>query len=153
MQSDPQRSFVEAWTPWHLPFMKLAPVQSRYRACLRGTIKSLAPACGIRATYISDRVTRNLDIENVLFYNVGAAPFRHLARQVLRFGRYYKQPPPAPKPLAFEPQHYVRYQGELREDSFHHTEGVRLAYCAPIMLASIREMRDKIRMPRLWWLF
>lgn len=148
IQSDQHRSFVEAWTAWHLPFMKLTPAQQHYRACLRGGIASLA-ADGMRATYASRIVTRNLDTENVLFYNVGAAPFREVAKQSLRFERSDAVPPPR-RALAFEPLHYVRYQAEKRSTPFEYVEGEKLAHCLPLALAAFKEIRE---LPRLWWLF
>ena len=42
-QSDPGNTWVEEWTAW-LPFMNWTPMDSRYRSCLRGAIKNLAPA-------------------------------------------------------------------------------------------------------------
>ena len=74
VQSDPHRLFVEGWTAWHLPFMRLTPSQKRYRECLRTSIKGLATTGGVRATYTSDKITRNLDTENVLFDGLTGRP-------------------------------------------------------------------------------
>jgi hypothetical protein len=153
VKSDPHGLLVEAWTAWHLPFMNLTSAQRRYRACLRNAIKHLGVAGGVRATYTSDKVTRNLDTENVLFYNVGAAPFRNVATRILRFDRIHASPPPSPRPLAFEPRHYVRYQGETRDNTFQYVDGAKLAYCLPVVLRGIGEIRDKTKLSRLWWLF
>ena len=102
---------------------------------------------------VADKVTRNLDTENVLFYNVGAAPFRNVATRILRFDRIRASPPASPSLLAFEPRHYVRYQRETRGNTFQYVEGPKLAHCLPVVLGSISEIRDKTKLPRLWWLF
>lgn len=149
VQSDQSSSFVEAWTAWHLPFMNLTPTQRSYRACLRNAIENLAAADGVRATYASAKVTRNLDTENVLFYNVGAAPFRDVAKQTLRFERRYAAPVPT-RSLAFEPTHYVKYQTETRNSPFRYVEGEKFAECLPVVLSAPGEVR---KLPRLWSLF
>jgi hypothetical protein len=147
LQAD--RQSVEAWAAWHLPYDKLTPAQCRYRASLRNAIKGLAKADGLRATYSSDEVTRNLDTENILFYNVGASPFRNTATRMLCFDRRCEQPPAPPKQLAFTPRHHVKYQTETKDNPFEPVGRVQLAHCGPVSLKK-SELRE---LPRLWWLF
>ena len=147
LRTDPQASVVEAWTPWHLPFMHLSAEQKRYRESLRGALRALRPADAILATYASSKVTRKLDTENILFYNVGASPFRHLARKSLEFERSYSVPLP-PVSLSFEAGHYVKYETRLGEVDVSGKVAVPILNSGAVKLAGPRELRKLVA---LWW--
>lgn len=153
IRSDPQNSVVEAWTTWSLPYDRLTPIQQRYRLGLRSALKTLRAASGVRATYTSNNASPNVDVENVLFYNVGAAAFRQIATRRLRFERIHASPPAPPEPLTFQPRHYVRYQNQVADETVNAVPGVQLAYCPSVALAKMGDSRDKAKMARLWSTF
>jgi hypothetical protein len=146
VQFDERKHWVEAWAAWPLPFMNLNANQTRYRACLRNTVRKLAPADAICAIYKSKtNAIRSADVENILFSNVGAAPFRDIATRILQFKQTYAEPPPPPKPVDFETWQYVRYSTEPQDWPIE-----PLAYCPRVALSGVREIRDKAKIPRLW---
>jgi hypothetical protein len=151
IQSDPDSGLVEAWTARRLAYQ--SPSQATYRDQLGKAIQSLAPGEGLRATYISDQVTPNVDVENLLFYNVGTARFRALATQTLRFDRIQGAPPRPQIPLDFEPRHYAKYQRDARNNPFPYIQGAMMASCPPVVLKGMRDLRDKSKLARLWWSF
>lgn len=100
---------VEAWSTRRLPFEPKG-WQLAFRNDLRTAVASLAaePEQILHAIYVSMDRTQ-IDVENVLFYNVGTRSFTRAARFGLRFERLYARPPSCPISLANKPTHYHRY--------------------------------------------
>jgi hypothetical protein len=81
VQSD---RLVEAWASFRLPFEPRTGYAKSFRAELAAAVGSLR---GQRAeilscAYVSPRARREADVENVLFYNVGAWAFARRAHRV-----------------------------------------------------------------------
>jgi hypothetical protein len=129
--------------------MNLSAEQKRYREGIRNALWALRPSDGILATYASSKVTRKFDTENLLFYNVGASPFRHLAQKSLEFERSYSVPLP-PVSLSFEAAHYVKYETRLGELDVSGMVALPILKSGAVQLAGPRELR---KLAVLWWSF
>lgn len=108
---------VEAWSRFRLPFEPKGE-SLEYREQLKAAISGLRAASTalVEAEYVSPSLPSNCDVENVLFYNVGAGAFASVARAGLSFAYHQGQGPLAPNGEIFD--HYVRYrvqQGEGQE--------------------------------------
>ena len=81
------------------------------RAELRAAMRGLEPRPGdwLSATYVSPTADL-VDLENVLFYNVGPGVFSHLTARGLSAVRMHA--PPKPSPNGREYAHYNRYAVE-----------------------------------------
>src|SRR5258708_6969560 len=122
IHSDPCQLSVETWSTWALPFMNRTPAQSQYRNELREALMRLRADGMLHATHTSQHIPRGPDVENLLFYNVGASAFRHLAKDALRFERRNAPPPKALARLDFEARHHMRYEVKgAKHSPFHHT--------------------------------
>lgn len=143
IQSDPSQLSVESWSTWTLPFMNRTSAQSQYRDKLREALMCLKGNGVLQATYTTQQATRGPDVENLLFYNVGASTFRHLVKDALRFERRNAPLPLAPAPLDFEARHHTRYEvkGGNRLP-FHYTNAHALVARADIVCASSMQTRD-----------
>jgi hypothetical protein len=140
---DPSRLSVEAWTKWALPFDKHTPVQLQYRNELRTALMGLRAENLLHATHTSQHARRGPDVENLLFYNVRAAAFRHLAKDALRFERRNAPPPAAPEPLDFEARHHVRYEVRTtRELPFHYTTADACVASARTVCTEAKQVKD-----------
>lgn len=101
------------------------------RADLRSALKLLVVPDGhlVRGTYAADDTGELVDTENVLFYNVGSASFRTLARTGLRFERAYEVPSPPDRMERADHLHYHRYSSaEPTEGFVHWSTGAKLAH-------------------------
>jgi hypothetical protein len=115
---------VELWSEQRLPFQPkdwLVDMRSDLRAALAGL------RCGrdqvLHATFTS-AITGAFDIENVLFYNVGASYFQGNATRGIRFERSFTPPPASPGNDRWP----RRYAGSPFDGPFAHWErGRRLA--------------------------
>ena len=69
-----------------LPFEPRLPSQVELRSQLRSGIRAIAPNDG-KCLYAAHATARldSFDLENALFYNIGAASFTHIARNAIRF--------------------------------------------------------------------
>jgi hypothetical protein len=102
---------VEIWLNQRLPNVG----HSNGRHCparddLRKALRRLAhqPGMLLSASYSASSADRSgCDVENVLFYNVGAGAFESITRNGLRFERLRRPPELAPSGLPFT--HYHRY--------------------------------------------
>lgn len=150
IRPDPAGSFVEAWSAWHLPFEPRQAPQLEYRAQLRDAIARLRAGEGLTATYICPSVVPGLDVENVLFYNVGTSVFRNVTKRALRFARISAIPPAPPVPLDFDARHYVRYR-LVTPEAPSCNAAVRPAVAqAQIILRDVGEMKS---LANLWQSF
>ena len=106
--STPDDRTVEAWASFRLPFEPKAE-KLEYRERLKQAILGMpGRSTGVvEAVYVSPTLPRNCDVENVLFYNVGAGAFRQLSPSGLSFEYRAERPGAAPDGRAFD--HYVRY--------------------------------------------
>lgn len=142
---------VEAWSAWHLPFMKLTPAQSGYRAELRSAILGLKACGALHATYTSHGVLAPQevkwapDLENVLFYNLGTSVFREAACDAVRFVRKNERPPASSTALSFAPRHHVRYQVGGRE-TWPKSEATLVAW-AQVDCVEMKDLKD---LAHLW---
>jgi hypothetical protein len=86
------RREVRAWSSRRLPFepdrVVGAPWLIDFRIELRAALRALEPAAGdILVAEFASKDDLRFDVENVLFYNVGADAFRHVARDGISFAR------------------------------------------------------------------
>jgi hypothetical protein len=106
----------------------------------------LRPTGFLHATYIYQN-TGGPDLENVLFYNVGAGAFRMAATHHLRFERI-DAPVPKP-PLEFSARAYVNYQALDTKPHEPFPHGDIVAECEPV----ICEWNDLDDAGHVWKLF
>jgi hypothetical protein len=99
---------VEFWSDQRLPFEPKGTMLEA-RAALRAALRRLQadPRRGLIASYSSVE-SGFCDVENILFYNVGAASFAGLASRAIRFERHWSRPPLSPCGRTFFHQH--RYE-------------------------------------------
>jgi hypothetical protein len=143
IHSDPCQLSVETWSAWALPFMNRTPAQSQYRNELREALLRLRADDVLHATHTSQHNPRGPDVENLLFYNVGASTFRHLAKDGLRFERRNALPPEAPTRLDFEARHHTRYEVKgAKHSPFHYTNADAFVASADIVYIASRQVRD-----------
>jgi hypothetical protein len=120
----PSAGVVEAWSQTRLPFEPKGE-SLRFRTALRASLSSLGATgqAGIRAEFAS--TSRDfVDVENVLFYNVGPANFARADRSALLFERSGEVPPP-PSGAGAGP-HYHRYE-VIAEASWRHWVAMEVA--------------------------
>jgi hypothetical protein len=110
IETDPQGRFVKAWSSHHLRFTRTAATQDRFHDELGKAIERLNKSGVLDATYGFKEKVRNLDAENVLFYNVYPARFNKIEMDILRFKRKFDWIPECSIRLNFEAKHYVQYQ-------------------------------------------
>jgi len=102
------RHSVEFWSDVRLPFEPKGTMKPA-RDALRKAIRSLTMADGswLAAEYVSAQ-RDFVDVENVLFYNVGPSAFSALVTQGLTAKRVYREPGPSPTRCQYA--HYQRYK-------------------------------------------
>lgn len=114
--ADAQRPFhvagtqhsVEAWSTRRLPFEPKGWLVD-LRSALRIALKALDRSPTLSAVY-SSGVERFCDVENVLFYNVGAAAFTGIGARAVRFERCWSAPSASPQRLDGPATHHHRYE-------------------------------------------
>jgi hypothetical protein len=87
-------------------------------------------------------MAQGLDVENVLFYNVGTSAFRALTGRMLRFERIAGAPPVPPTKLDFDARHYVRYHPVLSNARSHDADARPVVAEARIALRDVGEMKN-----------
>lgn len=117
---------VEAWSAERLPFEPKG-WKLQFRDDLREELRRLSfvPDSDLSALYVSP-VKEYCDVENIVFYNIGAAPFEHLQCKCIRFERVFSQPPTPPKSGANGWKHYLSYTLITGGRGFAYWEPVRL---------------------------
>jgi hypothetical protein len=102
------RDSVELWSHVRLPFEPTGTMKQA-RAVLRKGIRSMVLDDGhwLAADYVSAQLTF-VDVENVLFYNVGPSVFSALVAHGLTARRVYQEP--RVSPTRCEYPHYQRYK-------------------------------------------
>ena len=136
----------DSWSSERLPFQPRG-WKREWRDDLARHVRGLAPAESIRAVYTS-RDEAVVDTENVVFYNVGAAAFRHLTRGGLVFERAFEEPPAPPEAVPWPVRHHQQYNVGGQGDSFVHWRVAR-------MLASwsdveLPELTSSLSPSRVW---
>jgi hypothetical protein len=113
----PSAGVVEAWSQIRLPFEPTGDAL-RFRTALREALSGLMATGreGLRAEFASTSQDF-VDVENVLFYNVGAISFAHADRSVLLFERS-GEVPSSPNGSGASP-HFHRYEVSV-EPSWRH---------------------------------
>jgi hypothetical protein len=100
---------VEAWSSQRLP---LEPegwkkqMRDEVRQALRGL--QSASDSNMAVLYISP-TSAHCDVENIVFYNIGAGSFSHLGLWAIRLERVFSEPPTPPTNTIQGAQHYVSY--------------------------------------------
>lgn len=104
------RYSVEFWADTRLPFQPMGAVKQA-RVTLREALRSLLAVEGswLAAEYVS-AVTDAVDVENVLFYNVGAGVFSQLLTRGVTAQRRRKKPRRSPSGVQY--RHFQRYNIE-----------------------------------------
>jgi hypothetical protein len=102
------RDSVEFWSDVRLPFEPRGNMKPA-RDALRRAIRSLVAADDrwLGAEYVSAQLDF-VDVENVLFYNVGTSAFSALVTQGLTARRVYREPGLSPTRCQYP--HYQRYK-------------------------------------------
>ena len=107
--------FVRCWSDIRLPFEPKGE-QLIHRNAIRDAIRqSFVPGSGNMHAVFSSEDRARVDIENVLLYNVGAAPFRTCATASLWLERDFRGPAPAPGGTDY------RYLSEYRDPDLQPT--------------------------------
>lgn len=80
------RRQVRLWSTRYIPFERLAPGQHAARDALQERLLSLTPAPGeiLHATYTGHKPP-NMDVENLVLYNIGSGCFRPGTKYGVRF--------------------------------------------------------------------
>lgn len=140
---------VDAWTRWALPFRdRCTPAHVEYRRALSKSLMLLEDRDLLHATHTSQANPKGTDLENLLFYNVGASAFRRLAKNAVQFERKEAPLPPSPIPLEFEPKHHVRYSvRSAAHSNFHHTAASPPVATSRAICPAAKQMKD---LPGLW---
>jgi hypothetical protein len=116
----PDHPCVELWSTQRLPFepkgLVLAMRNDLRRSLLGLEVK---PHQVLHAAYAS-AVLGKFDIENVLFYNVGARYFASTIGRGIRFERSFTYPTDARSRYSAEAKHHHSYAAAPREGSFLH---------------------------------
>jgi hypothetical protein len=142
---------VEAWSSQRLPFEPSGWLVD-LRAQLRVAVSRLTPGPDqvLQAAY-SSRSTDRVDVENVLFYNVGPASFARAMRNGVRFERSFHLPVPPSDVgvMVADPAHQHRYALADRGAVFDHW---RLARLLASFQARARPMlQGEVRVGTVWW--
>lgn len=113
---------VELWSVRRLPFEPTGWMK-QLRGELREAIRSLPIQADaiLHATYASSE-DRFVDVENVLFYNVGTGCFARVGSLGLRFERVFASAPKSPRVLDGSTLHHHLYETVARNGAFHHWE-------------------------------
>ncbi|MGE0569850.1 MAG: hypothetical protein AB7H85_11950 [Dehalococcoidia bacterium] len=134
---------VEVWSERRLPFEPkgtLLELRTRMRAELRNL--RVADDEVIEAAYQSDDLDF-CDVENVLFYNVGAVAFSASRARAVRFWRSFGSPPTAPS--GGQLPHYSCYRAGTAISRFQSEARLSVLRSAPFPSAS------KLRDPWFVW--
>lgn len=111
-----QTGLVRCWSDTRLPFDPKGELLIQRNAVRDSLRQCFTPSSGnLHAVFRSEDRAR-VDIENVLLYNVGAAPFRTCASASLWLERDFRSPAPAPGGREY------RYLAEYRDAELHSTE-------------------------------
>jgi hypothetical protein len=119
---------VEAWSTARLPFEPrgwLICFRQDLRLALSVFPRPLEADQILHAIYAA-KASEFVDTENVLLYNVGSGPLRHLMTNGVRFERGYMIPPPPAFVLCTGPLHYHRYALAPRHAGYEHWRSGRL---------------------------
>lgn len=113
---------VELWSVRRLPFEPTGWLK-QLRGELQDAIRSLPVQTDdvLHATYTSSDDTF-VDVENVLFYNVGTGCFAKAGGLGLRFERVFASAPKSPTALSGSALHHHRYETAPRSGAFDHWE-------------------------------
>ncbi len=111
---------VDLWSVRRLPFEPTGWLK-QLRGELQNAIRLLPVRANdiLHATYTSSEDTF-VDVENVLFYNVGTGCFAKAGGLGLRFERVFAAAPKSPTTLRGSPLHHHRYETAPRTDEFDH---------------------------------
>lgn len=105
------KSTVNVWSTRRLTFEPKGWIK-QLRDDLRQALLSLRSQNEglLRAVYSTNVPSSSeFDVENILFYNVGAGAFRHLCQMGLSFEHLSTQPPECPVTLSTDEVHYHSY--------------------------------------------
>lgn len=113
---------VELWSVRRLPFEPTGWMKE-LRGELQEAIRSLPVQADdiLHATYTSSEDTF-VDVENVLFYNVGTGCFAKVGSLGLRFERVFASAPKSPTALGGSTLHHHRYETAPQSGAFDHWE-------------------------------
>lgn len=132
-------STVELWSTERLQFQPEGQMRQLKKA-LASTIGRAPRGEGgwLYAMYCSADV-RAVDVENVLFYNVGTGAFGHATQGGIVFERAIAAPPACNRPLNWTPRHYHLYQfaGDVRPFLYWEAGGA-LARWVGVVLPPLR---------------
>ena len=88
-----------------------------FRGNVRKTLEQLQPVSGsiLEAKYVST-CTEKVDVENILFYNIGSKSFKHSQCRNIYFERIFGKPPECPN--VGEMPHYISYTLTDKRDNW-----------------------------------
>jgi hypothetical protein len=101
---------VKSWSVARIPYEPKGWLL-QYRNHLQNDLDNLVATDEdiLSATY-SSPVREYVDVENLLFYNIGPAHMAHITRKGLLFSRQYNIKNPCPQPLISHPSHHYLYR-------------------------------------------
>ena len=99
---------IEIWSDKRLPYNPKCEKLISFRNDIRSTLKQLqfTPGSNLCATYISTNKEK-VDVENILFYNIGSKAFKRFNCKKIYFERSFDKPPECPN--VGEMAHYTSY--------------------------------------------
>jgi len=99
---------VELWSKKRLPFGPKGWLRTM-RDELKDTLKTVRSVDeSILYAFYSSSKMENFDVENVLFYNIGASSYKHLCERGISFERRFISPPKL-NPATHNMEHYQCY--------------------------------------------
>jgi len=118
---------VEAWSAARLPFEPRGEALA-FRTEIRDALAGIPATAGsvLHGTYTSADDVSLADTENILFYNVGMAPFRHLSMLGMGFARVFGDVPAVGPGAGFTPLHHHRYSVADRAAPWQHWRAMRV---------------------------
>lgn len=112
------RTRVDTWSSSCLQF-EPEGWQRGWRDELAQHLREMRITGALYAVYESE-AKQPVDVENVLFYNVGPSAFRHLTSRGIAFERSFSAPTPPPHPTSEPVLHHQTYTGGIDRDWFRH---------------------------------
>lgn len=113
---DQEKNLVEMWSKKRMPFEPKGWLLE-LREDMKKLIKQIIPRkqAILHASYHS-KIIESFDLENILFYNIGASCFSAVVREGIRFERVFANAPAVEGTEEFP--HYHKYQLQKKQGDF-----------------------------------
>ncbi len=113
---DQEKNLVEMWSIKRIPF-EPKDWLLELRENMKKSIKQIIPKNQflLHASYHSN-LRESFDLENILFYNIGASCFSEIVREGIRFERVFSKSPVDDHSKGFP--HYQKYRLQMKQGDF-----------------------------------